>query len=774
MKKDYKTASTDANINDKKFDEMKISEQTRQGTSGEVPLATLNVADVKGVIDAAVDAAITKAIEVSLFDNVKCKSSQRILLNKVVEMLRSDAGVKYKTECCRLAMQNDDAKGVEDCKLGIPCFGGAGIFDGRGHKQVNITELTGTTMCDVDNVDPELLEEMMERVQADEHTLLAYRSIRGRGLHILARYEYQPQVNSLAHALEEYTHVWETVNQYYAKLLGIESTDEKCKDASRMSFMAHDPKTFYNPNAVPFEIEVKPKRKPGRPRKIPTAAEAEKYVEQTLKQQGTVFKHGDRNDYVYKAASEMNQYGVTEDDCIAWAVEKYAEKDFTSEEITSTVSSAYTKVDEHGTKNFSAAVKKSQTRTATMQEIRSYLEEQNVQTRRNDITRKYEIYDERKKVWRELTDRDENDLEYRLGEIYDKHIPKNFLCDIINSSFSPEFNPILDYFESLEYDGTDYFEEVANRVHVKGCSQKFHNHSLKKFLIWAIAGWLDPKVVNHVAYILVGPQRSYKTNLLRSLLPPQFSELRGELSFKGYITKDDELELASMMFIELDEFDTLSNKENAQIRSLMTKDKVNKRAAYARNPENRLRIASFFGSTNNQNFLSDEYGNLRYMPFLIDYIDSPFDNPIDYDRFYGQLYHEYKSGFKYVLTKEEEEMLKVHNADFETVSMEEENIQIYFRVPSEGEAGEFFQVADVINHIRRSNPNLNLNPTRVRNILRKKYGYKKYSCHNGRSGAYLVPFTPEQRKANRKGDTAEPVDNRPMDASECINLELPF
>ena len=300
MKKDYKTASTDANINVKKFDEMKISEQTRQGTSGEVPLATLNVADVQGVVNAAVDAAITKAIEVSLFDNVKCKSSQRILLDKVVEMLRSDTGVKYKTECCRLAMQNDDAKGVEDCKLGIPCFGGAGIFDGRGHKQVNITELTGTTICDVDDVDPELLEEMMERVQADEHTLLAYRSIRGRGLHILARYEYQPQVNSLAHALEEYTHVWETVNQYYAKLLGIESTDEKCKDASRMSFMAHDPKTFYNPNAVPFEIEVKPKRKPGRPRKIPTAAEAEKYVEQTLKQQGTVFKHGDRNDYVYK------------------------------------------------------------------------------------------------------------------------------------------------------------------------------------------------------------------------------------------------------------------------------------------------------------------------------------------------------------------------------------------------------------------------------------------------------------------------------------------
>lgn len=166
------------------------------------------------------------------------------------------------------------------------------------------------------------------------------------------------------------------------------------------------------------------------------------------------------------------------------------------------------------------------------------------------------------------------------------------------------------------------------------------------------------------------------------------------------------------------------------------------------------------------------------MPFLIDYIDSPFDNKIDYDRFYGQLYHEYKSGFKYVLTKEEEEMLKVHNEDFEAISIEEENIQSYFRKPNEGESGEFYQKADVINYIRRYNPNLNLNPTRVLNVLRKKYGYKKNGNRNsgyqGLFGAYLVPYTAEERKANRKGYAEEPVDNRPMDASECINLELPF
>lgn len=344
MKEFNENASMDASDNNSNLEEMTDSKQTQQGASGEVALANLNISDVKEVINAVV----SKTIEVSLFGNVKCKISQRVLLDKVVEMLRSDAGVKYETERCRLAMQNGDDKEVDKCKKGIPCFGGAGIFDGRGHKQVNITELTETTICDVDYVDPELLEEMMERVQADEHTLLAYRSIRGRGLHILARYEYQPQVSSLAHALEEYTHVWETVNQYYSQLLGIDGTDEKCKDASRMSFMAHDPNAFYNPDAVPFIIEAKPKRPVGRPRKVPTAVEAEPHVENWMRTQGKIFKKGDRNDYVHIAACEMNRLNVAEDDCTAWAVEKYVEEDFSREEIASAVRSAYTNVEEHG------------------------------------------------------------------------------------------------------------------------------------------------------------------------------------------------------------------------------------------------------------------------------------------------------------------------------------------------------------------------------------------------------------------------------------------
>lgn len=770
----------DAGNNNQTFKEMGISEQTKQGTSGEVALANLDSIKSREVIDQAIEQSLDKF---SLFDQYWSKTPQTISLQQLLDKIVNDPVVRDNTQKCRHALAVGDTKGAEAYKKRLSCFAPGCLLEG-GHAQEHIVQLTMKTGVDIDHILEERLAEVLAAVRTDEHTYLEYVTARGHGARVLCNIVFEGDEEDMQRLLddpkymkEQYTRAFLVANEYYSKLVGME-TDLKCKDPNRLSFIPHDPEVYINLKATPFRIKLEKKRSVGRPRKVPTVVEAEAYVEQTLKLQGTLFKHGDRNDYLYKAASEMNQYGVTEDDCIVWAVKKYEATDFSREEIAATVRSAYTKVEEHGTKSFTAVVKKSQSRTATMQEIRGYLKEQNVQTRRNDITRKYEIYDENKEAWRELTDRDENDLEFCLGEIYDKHIPKNFLCDIINSSYSPEFNPILDYFESLEYDGTDYFEEVANRVHVKGCSQEFHNHCLKKFLIWSIVGWLEPGVVNHVAYILVGPQRSYKTTFLRHLLPPQFRELRGEINLRGFLTTDEHLELAAKMFIELDEFDVLGYKENGVLRSFMTKDRVNKRAAYARNPENRIRIASFFGSTNNQNFLSDEYGNLRFMPFLIDYIDSPFDNPIDYDRFYGQLYHEYKSGFKYVLTKEEEAVLKVHNEDFESISMEEENIQSYFRQPNVGEEAEFFQTADVINHIRRYNPNLNLNHTRVRNILMKKYGYKKNGNRNsgyqGKYGAYLVPFTTEERKANRKGNVSEPVDNLPTDASECINLELPF
>ena len=706
MVNENRNASTDASVNNQTAMNMTDSKQTQQGTSGEVALKTFNVADVKGVADAlrdastvqvnvadvkeAVDTAVAKAIEVSLFDNVKCKGSQRVLLDKVVDMLRNDAAVKYKTERCRLAMQNGDDKLVDSCKRGIPCFGGAGIFNGNGHRKEHITELTGTTICDVDYVDPEHLEEMMAKVMADSHTLLAYRSIRGMGFHILARYEYQPQVNSLAHALEEYTHVWETVNRYYADLLGIETTDVQCKDVSRMSFMAHDPNTFYNPDAVPFEIEVKPKRKPGRPPKVPTAAEAEKYVENWLRTQGKVYKEGERNDYIHRAACQMNRFGVEESDCIAWAIGNYedAANGMAREEITSAVKSAYTNVKEHATESLAKA-KRGQSRSVSLEGIKNYLVEMGVKTRFNAITNKYEIYAEdlnggdvyetaldedevgEEKYWVELDDRKLNDVLCELEKVCDARIQKQDLKNVIESSFSPAYNPLRDYVESLTYDEndeTDYIDQLASRVHVEPEKQEIHNRFFKKWFVAMVACWIFRNVINHEMLVYVGRQGIFKSTFLRRLIPPLPGKYVDEFKVKSYMTNDEYIKLGTKGLIELDEISALSPRELDTLKSIITMEGIDKRSPYAQYSKERKRLATFCASTNHEEILTDPTGNRRFLVFKVDHILSPFDNPIPYEKVYAQARHLARNGFQYWFDDEDNKIVESLNSEFIVIS----------------------------------------------------------------------------------------------------------
>jgi predicted P-loop ATPase len=174
------------------------------------------------------------------------------------------------------------------------------------------------------------------------------------------------------------------------------------------------------------------------------------------------------------------------------------------------------------------------------------------------------------------------------------------------------YNPIQEYFNHLpEWDGVDHIGGVANRVHTDADAQDLHNWLFRKWIVWTVAGWVNPNVSNQLANILVGKQNSFKTSFLRHLLPPEFRDLIGTLNLRGFLTGDDYLMLASNLFIELDEFDNLTPKELALFKSLMTMDKVGRRAAYARHSENRARIATFFGSTNNLNYLNDDSGNRR-------------------------------------------------------------------------------------------------------------------------------------------------------------------
>ena len=165
------------------------------------------------------------------------------------------------------------------------------------------------------------------------------------------------------------------------------------------------------------------------------------------------------------------------------------------------------------------------------------------------------------------------------------------------------------------------------------------------------------------------------------------------------MTKDDRLELTEMGLIALEELDHMKLHELNQLKAITTDPTMNERAAYARYRERREHIASFCGTGNNAHFLTDLTSNRRWLPFMVESIDSPYDTPIDYVGLYAQAYALWQQGFRYWFDEEENAELELHNRNFEEPNLELELIQTYFRPPGENEVGEFYTASRIIETI---------------------------------------------------------------------------
>ena len=113
------------------------------------------------------------------------------------------------------------------------------------------------------------------------------------------------------------------------------------------------------------------------------------------------------------------------------------------------------------------------------------------------------------------------------------------------------------------------------------------------------------------------------------------------------MTKGDRLSLAEYAIICLEEIDSMRTPELNQLKALVTTKNDKREAAYSRYKENRAHIASFCGTGNNMQFLTDQTGNRRWLPFEADYIDDPRTVRYDYQGIYSQALALWRSGMAY-------------------------------------------------------------------------------------------------------------------------------
>ena len=335
---------------------------------------------------------------------------------------------------------------------------------------------------------------------------------------------------------------------------------------------------------------------------------------------------------------------------------------------------------------------------ATVDDIQDFLMDR-ILLRYNVITGRVEYripssYEHDSTDWMPITDRVINSLWAEMSA--KKPVRVVDMYRVIESDFVPDFHPFrFDLSRLPPWNGEDYILSMSTSVNVKGDvrEQMLFAEYLKKWLVAMVAAWVDDSVVNNVILVLIGEQGSYKTTWFNYLLPPELSRYFYTKTNASRMGRDELLTLAQYGLVCCEELDTMRPSEMNQLKAAVTMPSIDERAAYAHFHEHRKHIASFCGTGNNPQFLNDPTGNRRWLPFEIVNIMSPRDFPFEYEGIYAQAYALYRQGYHYWFSQEEIQRLSLHNSAFEAPQIETELVDVFFRKPKAGEAGEFMPVS---------------------------------------------------------------------------------
>ena len=581
-----------------------------------------------------------------------------------------------------------------------------------------------------------ILRELKAKIIADPHTLMSYITMSGNGLRVIFTYEIAPEFSGVPKDEEEvkkfeayYQQAFYAGNAYYEKLLGAKA-DMQCKNITRLSGLAHDLDVFLRPESevVPFTAEeistaaaayARQSKEEKQMQRIQTYFDT--LIAPQLAKDNIVFRSGSHNDYVMRVGYKLAERRFSKKVALRWAMQKFG-KDYPDTEQV--VTSCYANTSPHGKQGGGGGDRK----VASVDEIKSFLDG-HVSLRFNEITSRVEFKaptDDNLKshtdstdftdegIWTPINDRKVNSLWSKMSEV--TRVNKQDIYNIIESDYVPLFNPFTEYLSTLQsvesvrsvcqnkspsVGEKDYIRELAATIRVKGGDQEqmLWYRYLKKWLVGMVASWLSDDVVNNVILVLIGEQGAFKTTWFNYLLPPPLKQYFYTKTNANRMSKDDILTLAQYALVCCEELDTMRPAELNQLKAAVTMPSIDERAAYAHYHEHRKHIASFCGTGNNTQFLSDPTGNRRWLPFEVESIVSPRDHPFHYEGIYSQALALYKSGFQYWFTKEEIQELNRHNKQFETPRLEHELVDLYFRKPTDSELGEFISVARALQLI---------------------------------------------------------------------------
>ena len=739
----------------------------------------------------------------SLRDTRPEPTTWQVLFKEITNSTHTAATRHYRAHLATLSdiEATGDAQQLEQWKLtksnmknAQPAFIPSVLLEG-GRTYAHVKGFTGFIMVDIDGIPPERFAAILTLVKEDIHSFLVYITISGCGIRVISHVE-----GGVTKA--NYRMVWEWVNDHYARLCGVE-IDGQCKNATRMSVLCHDPEALLRPEASSFHTSgMKPREKPKRGTAVTVTAErAYKIIRAQLEAEGIAYAPDSYNAYVRRCFYHPNRYGVPQADAEAWALRTFP--DYPREQLLPIVKSCYSLTMEFNTVPLPRSVRKkekendSSHKKATVEEMEEFINGY-MKFRMNMLTHQIETqliadaYTDRPEAsachWQRLTDHIENSL-WCAMQHHGMAVNLNELHTLLGSDFVKEYHPLKEYLDGLPpWDGeTDYIGRLAAMVHVKESphsplqqdkSRERNDLSetpvrfadiLKRWMVSMIAAALNETVVNQVILTLIGRQGSYKTSFMQHILPPVLSEYYTTKSNSSRMTKDDLFTMTENLVINLEEIDTMPPSELNQLKAMVTQRYVDERRAYGRNKVHLPHVASFVATGNNLQFLTDDTGNRRWLPFEVEDIDSPWEADIPYEGIYSQTYALYQDvNFRYWFTDKEIQQLRGHVQQFEVPRPEYELILTYYRKPVGLERGVYTTSSQIIG--RFGNTSLRLSLQKVGRAMRE-LGFRQVKASNANYWVVVERTTEEvQHLLPAEAEQANPPGEKPSEE----NTELPF
>ncbi|MBO4893132.1 MAG: hypothetical protein J5502_11055 [Prevotella sp.] len=698
------------------------------------------------------------------FNTFTSKEAQDISFEELADIIRSDEDLKKNTLLYRDLMAQGHDKAAKNVKEQTPQVAVSFRMEGGKGKE-NCRDCHHQMLIDFDakNPDERLPADELERVKTflrtSYHAKFGYESISGLGYHIVVAFilpegveidmEKDPKTGE-----EIYTRVYYCIANQYAVWCG-HGMDKECKNINRMMGLSHDPLVIYRPDARPFRltreelgidadgnlIRMKtPKRavdKAGNPVALPLGdhlTRAEKMVEES----GMVFAQGSRHNFIMHVSFILNRMGVDEEEAAQALDDNYLGR--MDGKPSDVLHSCYkTASDEFG------VWMPQRSNTAVKTEIiASFLRKQQLQY---DILTQKTRRQQDDGQWTELKERNENDLYMDCCAESGVNLTEKLFHTVLNSSVVPEVNPLRDYVLSRAPwtpDMPDYIGQAAAMVHmVSDEEDQIWRQCFPKWFVAMVAGWTDEQIVNHQVIVLVGRQGIYKSSWINRLLPPELQAYSTDHIDIDRLDKDEELRAAEYGLINIDELDKMTDRQLNKLKSMITTNNVNVRAPFGRHKEKRMRVATYAASGNKEEFLTDQTGNRRWLPFHVKAIDSPFKHRLPYDGMYAQAYYLLQHDFNYWFELDDINSLEQHVDAFMVPTSEEELIPIYFSPAKMEDAGsKFLTLAEISAKIvSLGNLKKNPDPRRLGAIMTKLGFEKSRSGHNSTRGYYVREHT---------------------------------